>query len=237
MRPPTIADAKARRPVHVDGSTDPVGVVVHVESVGDRATVVAAGRHLRIDKARVGVPDTADNLPAVPEPVEPVDVVAAIRAAIAAADAEREAMATRGDYAGLARGLAQVRALKRDLGLLESTVVASLADVMPSRQVEVDGLGVVERARSIVRRWPDPAAVLAAVVRSAVDPDGTGEVPTDPVAVIGAITDAVLACAPLTPSTGWRLGALRERGIDPDAYAEERTSRWSVRLHNDGAGK
>lgn len=234
MRTPTIADAKERRPVHLDDSPHPVGVVLNVTPTSRRAKIrTTTGQHHVVDVDRLTVADVDPDDAALPIPVsvDPVDVVAAIRAAIAAADESRSRLHALGDWRGLAVGLDQVRSLKRDLALLESTVTASLAEVMPSRQEEVPGLGVIERQRAKTRRWPDPQGVLMAVVRSELDPDGTGELPGDPVEVMSRIVAAVAECAPLTPSMNWRLGALRRRGIDPDTWAETTESHWSVRIH------
>ncbi len=234
MRTPNLHDASDRRPVHLDGSAAPVGVLLNVTPHSGRAKIrTAAGRHEVVNVDRLTVDDVDPDdaaLPALAAPT-PVDVVDAIRAAIAAADETRARLEALGDWKGLAVGLDQVRALKRDLALLESTVTRSLAEVMPSRQEEVPGLGVIERQRAKSRRWPDPQGVLMAVVRSELDPDGTGELPGDPVEVMARIVDAVAECAPLTPSMNWRLGALRRRGIDPDAWAETTESHWSVRIH------
>lgn len=234
MRPPNINDARDRRPVHLDESPGPVGTLLNITPQSNRAKVrTTTGQHITVDADRLTVddvdPDDA-NLPAVVAPT-PVDVVAAIRAAIMAADETRARLEALGDWEGLAIGLDQIRSLKRDLALLESTTTGSLASTMPGRKAEVEGLGVIERQRSKTRRWPDQRGVLLAVVRAALDPDGTGELPGDPVEVMDKIVDAVMECAPLTPSTNWRLGALARYGVEPDEWAETTTSSWSVRIH------
>lgn len=229
MRNPNIGDAKERRHVYLDGSPTPIGVVIHVGPESGRAKVrrLDNNRHDVYPVERLTVADDTLPVPAAPVP----DVMGAIRQAIMRADETRAALEAAGDWQALAGGLDQVRTLKRDLSLLESTIARSVAATMPDRKAEVDGLGVVERQRSLTRRWPEPERVLDAVVRSALDPDGTGEIPTDPVEVMAKIVGAVLACAPMTPSMNWRLGELRRRGIDPDAYAETTRADWSVRIH------
>lgn len=150
-------------------------------------------------------------------PAGPADALAALRAAIGRLDGERGDLAAAGDVDALAVGLAGLRTLQRDLRALADAVEADVAALMDGPRLVVDGLGVLERHRRAERvRW-DGEAILQRLVRLALDPDGTGELPASPIEAVTAVIGALAECSTITlPSTSWRTTALRARGIDVD---------------------
>lgn len=173
-----------------------------------------------------------DHLPVpqdrAPEPAGGVTLVDALRLALAKADDQRQALADAGDIANLAYGLTQLKVLADDLRTLLRDVEANVADLMDAKLVELPEVGItLERKRGTDRRSWDSMALLQEVIRRSVDPDGTGELP--PVGeVIQRLHDGVSACVPVTGSLGWRVGALRAIGLDPDEWCETSPGRTSV---------
>ncbi len=170
--------------------------------------------------------------------LEPVPVVAhpsgvdALRTAIMRADADRARLAEAGDTTALAFGLADLRALSRDLSMLARAVEDDVARLMASKTMTVDGLGTLERRRGTERRQWDSEALFATLVRSELDPDGTGELP--PAAeTLERVRALVADTMPLTGSFGWRVTALRARGVDPDEWASCTPGRTTVQIHGD----
>lgn len=84
----------------------------------------------------------------------------------------------------------------------------------------------VELSSSINRRWDHDEVVKHVVARAlderTIDPD-TGEVEPSFLAVARAIKE----CAGISY---WRMGALRQRGLDPDEFAEITSRTPSVKL-------
>lgn len=127
------------------------------------------------------------------------------------ADATRLAQA--GDLQALAGGLARLRKFRRAVSDLERHVEGLAADLMPGKQVNYDDELTLERHRSVSRSgWQSEDLLRRLVGDQVVDPE-TGE------NVIGTL----LACVPFTASLAWRVGALRERGIQVDEWCEEKT--------------
>jgi hypothetical protein len=120
-------------------------------------------------------------------------------------------------------------------------ISASLRDVLTEAELtlcEMAEPGVHEspgapawqaRKGSPRRKW-DTEALVPAVVRRALDPDGTGEIPPTMEAV-DRLVSVLLATAPFTPSMGWRTSALRDLGIDPDEWSETSPGRPSIQWH------
>lgn len=156
--------------------------------------------------------------------------VDALRAAIHAADVQRTELAEDGDYETLVHGLAQLLPLRRDLSDLLRAVEDDIARLMPSKTVEVEGVGVVERRKGTDRKKWDWDSLLPLLIRLWVDPDGTGEMPAAPEVVErmkALITDVVGT----TPSKGPKVTPLRAAGVDPDEYCESSPGRVSVQIH------
>ena len=146
---------------------------------------------------------------------------------------DAKALAEAGDWEGLIRGLEPLQQVLADLRLLESDVKRYIADTMPDRKVTVEGVGTVERKAKVTRKGWDSVELLRRLVGSAlVDPD-TGEIPDSPMEAADRILREVTACLPITGSTGWRVTALRDRGIDPDEWCTEERDGYSITFSRD----
>lgn len=118
----------------------------------------------------------------------------------------------------LITGTVNLDTLVSDLRALRWTAKDMLATWMTTNGVHrytVEGAGTAETRRTIRRTAWDSPAVLEQVVRNAIDPDGTGEIPDVPaMELVATVVKAIAECAPFTPSMGWRTTALRARGVD-----------------------
>lgn len=169
-------------------------------------------------------------LPGIPAPVERPDTVAAIRAAIAAAPTRADLLA-QGDVGHGAHLLDAVRAIRRDLSIYErEDVEPAVAELMDERRVEVDGL-TLERRRSTDRRLWQSGDLLRRIVRSVVrDEEGDLRSWDHPDDLAEALVSEIEAVMPVTGSLGWRVGALRDRGIDPEEWCEAKPGRTTVTI-------
>lgn len=144
-------------------------------------------------------------------------------------EASAEAEIEEGDVECLARLYDYLDQLKARLGTIHSAVAAKLAEVMP-HTLELDGLPVMERRQGKERKkWESPE-LLHRLIRDTLDPDRTGELPAAAEA-IDAVEKVVLETMPVTPSMGWRVTALKARGIDPDEWCETAPGRTTVQIH------
>lgn len=137
----------------------------------------------------------------------------------------------RADTAEVARALVQVRNARRSLGDIERELETELAENrFESKVTTVSGVGTFEVRRGSVRKSWDSDGLVSLLVRRALDPEGTGEIPGNPFAIAERIRDALTECAPFTPSMGWRVTALRARGVDVDDYCATSPGRVSVQI-------
>lgn len=162
------------------------------------------------------------------------DPLSDLRRIIADLDAQRADLAAAGDLDRLAAGLAAVRKITGDLRDLAAGIETDVAALMPDKQVEIPGVGVIERRKGTDRRKWQSEDLLRTLIRDELD-DGTGELPS-PAETLDRVLGVVTACMPVTGSLGWRVTALRERGIDPDEWAECTPGRVSVQIHDDLKG-
>jgi hypothetical protein len=158
------------------------------------------------------------------------DVIEQWRTAIDALDWERGELAKAGDTPSLAFGLDRIRELRRQLSDLERAVEADVATLMDGKTETIDGLGTLERRRGTDRKAWQSEELLHRIIRDAVDPDGSGELPS-PGALLAAVQMAITDCVPITGSLGWRVTALKARGIDPDEWCETKPGRTAVQIH------
>lgn len=158
--------------------------------------------------------------------------LARLREAILAVDDQREQLAQAGDLDNLARGLVQLKTLVGDLNQLTRAVEDDVARLMPAKRVEIEGVGAIERRKGTDRKawkWDD---LLPILVRTYLDPDLTGELPSTPEAV-DRMRALIVEVIGVTPSKGPRLTPLRALGIEPDEYAETTPGRTTVQIHDD----
>jgi hypothetical protein len=166
----------------------------------------------------------ADALPGRQEPV------VALREAIARMGDSVRLLAEQGDYESLVRGLEPLQQVIGDLRVIEHDAKRFIADTMPDRRVTVEGVGTVERRAKITRKNWDSDELLRKIVAAAVVNPETGEIPNSPMEAADRILQEIRACLPITGSLGWRLGALRERGYDPDEWCQEHRDGYTISL-------
>lgn len=140
-----------------------------------------------------------------------------------------------GDVEELAHLHVALTKTRQQLATICSTVEAALADVMTDKRLDLDGLPPLERRQGATRKAWDHDRLVPLVVRLALDPDGTGEFPTDPVDVMDRVVGMLTKVYPFTPSTNPRVGELRALDIDPDEWCETSPGRVSVQIHEEAA--
>jgi hypothetical protein len=161
------------------------------------------------------------------------DAVYQLRVALTAMEDDAKALAEAGDWQSLIRGLEPLQQIIGDLRIIERSVKNWIADTIPERKVTVPGVGTVERKAQITRRnWQSDDLLRKIVVQALVDPD-TGEIPSSPMEAVERVLSEIRACVPFTGSTGWRVGALRERGFDPDEWCEENLNGFTIQFSRD----
>lgn len=159
------------------------------------------------------------------------DALRPLRHAVAALDDQRAALAETGDWETLVYGLASLAPLLRDLRDLERAIKSDIAGLLPSKQVTVEGVGVVERRNggSDRKDW-DWERLLPTLIRLYVDPDGNGEVP-EPGEVMDRMRKLIVDVIGVTPSKGPKITPLREMGLDPDEWCASIPKPPSVQIH------
>jgi hypothetical protein len=167
-------------------------------------------------------------IPGTVAPDAGTDIVAVLRQVLAAADDRAAELYDAGDIDRLAHGLHALRPILRDLNDLVRRVEDHVADLMPDKVVELDGLPPMERRRGTDRKAWDSDDLLRDVVRTVSDLDTTtGELRVDPDRLLTVLRQVV----PFTGSLSWRVVALRDLGLDPDEYCTTSPGRVSVQFH------
>jgi hypothetical protein len=164
----------------------------------------------------------------LPESVE--SPVFLLRVAIGDMYEQAASLAEQDDWESLIRGLGPLQQILGDLRLLESRVKTYIADTMPERRVTVEGVGTVEKLKKVTRRNWDSDELLRKIVSRAIVDEETGEIPSSPLEAVDMVVNEIRACVPFTGSTGWRVGALRDRGFDPDEWCEENPDGYSIKF-------
>ena len=143
-----------------------------------------------------------------------------LRQALLELDDQRQTLETDGDYASLIVGLDALQTLIRDLRVLATAIEHSALQTMPGKRVELheNDLVAEKRWKSGRTVWA-PGPLIARVIRAAVDPHGTGELPA-PGEMLERIERAFAVTAGLTPSRSWNVGGLKKLGIDANDYRE-----------------
>ncbi len=125
---------------------------------------------------------------------------------------------------------AEYEGLRSAMGKRTEDMAKTIAEHMPDRRIEVPGVGVVERRQGKDRKAWDWDPLFRRTVRAYLDPDGTGEFPTDPMVAVDRMRSMVDEVIGLTPSKGPRLAPLRGLGIDPDEYCTSQPGRVSLQI-------
>lgn len=144
-------------------------------------------------------------------------------------------LAEAGDWESLARGLAPLQDVLRQMRFLETQVKTSLAEILPERLVTIENVGTVERFRKTTRKNWDSEELLRSIVHIALVDEETGEIPSSPIEAVERVLNEIRACVPFTGSTAWRVGALKERGFDPDEWCDQNVDGYSLKFtRNEG---
>ena len=157
----------------------------------------------------------------------------ALNSALLYIDDARRRSVELNDTAGLSLGLENLTKFLAQFKIILDAVKHDLGEMLTDKWTPIpSGDGWVEKGKDTTDKW-DSEAALAEVVRLALDAylqlhDGEVESVMD---LVEVIKNAVYECAPLTASTSWRTTALRERGINVDAYrvrTERPTVKWAA---------
>lgn len=138
---------------------------------------------------------------------------------------------TTGDVEELAAMHVELARFAADLRMICRAVEQRLADVMPDKTIELDGLPVLERRRGTKRNHWHSDELVKLLVHRAIDPDEDGVIPGTITEAVERTTDLLTRCAPFTPSMGWRVTALKALDIDPDEWCETAPGPVSVQIH------
>jgi hypothetical protein len=121
-----------------------------------------------------------------------------------------------------ARLLVLVRQARNALAVAEAELQRHVASLMPTKRVEVSGVGVLDRHAAGSRKgWDHDATRKAVVARLADDLPYAGAVTEDGerVPLAPMVADVVAAWAKVC-GYQWKVTGLRELGLDPDLYSE-----------------
>lgn len=173
----------------------------------------------------------SDDLDATPPPA--VAFVDQIRHLVMVGDVERRKLAEAGDVEGLAWGLVRLKQVRQLLSDLLTEVEADVFALMPEKKRTVIGVGTLEKRTGSARKKWESTDLVKHLIRLALDPDQTGEIPSSPVEAVDQVVSVLTECAPFTPSMQWRATALRDRGVDPDDWCEVSPGRQSVQIHGE----
>lgn len=149
-----------------------------------------------------------------------------LRSAIMRSDSSRAELAIAGDYEQLLKGLMYLKDIKADVDTLIRATEDDITRLMPEKKMFIDDVGTVERRTTSTRKW-ESEELLKHITRATLDPQGTGEISISNVAMLIETLKSVL---PFTASLGWRVTALKERGIDPSEYSESTYGRQTVQI-------
>lgn len=155
----------------------------------------------------------------------------AMAEAILDVDVARRADVEAADWQSLAWTLDLLTKTQRALSAVARSVEDDLVAIMPERQATIEGLGTIEKHGGADRKKWESVDLAQRLVRDALDPEHTGEIPSSPAEAVAAAVSTLLACAPFTGSMGWRVRALRDRGIDPDEWCEVTPGRITIQFH------
>lgn len=169
----------------------------------------------------------------LPERVSPpsTDITDPLIAALTHANDRRAELAEAGDWESLGWGLDRLTEIHRQLSELVAAIESDVYELMPEKRGTIDHLGTLEKKRGSNRKKWQSDRLVTRLVRAALDPEGTGELPDSPYEAVDTVVSTLTACAPFTGSMGWRVTALKERGIDPDEWCESTPGRQSIQIH------
>lgn len=169
----------------------------------------------------------SDYLPAIVDAADLVvdertrSAVEQVRAIALVLDDVREDLADDGDWEQLTRLRQFLRLLMGDLRVVEYSIEDDQARLMPKRQLDVAGVGRIVRHKGGSWTNHDDKAIEAGIAAAAIDRSG------------GDPHQAVLEAVRLTfaaATKGYRVGGLKEAGIDIAEVAERVEGRSTVQM-------
>lgn len=146
--------------------------------------------------------------------------------ALLVTDDMRGALAEAGDTEQLLLGLEYLKTIKRDLDTLIRATEDDIVRLMEDKKQTFDGIGVVEKKTAVTRKW-DSEGLMKHLVRTSLDPEGTGEITLDSVF---HLIESLKMALPLTGSLGWRVTELAKMGIDTDQFCDKTFGRTSLTI-------
>lgn len=170
--------------------------------------------------------EPANEIVPVGDSVVALDTTATLRSNLLRADERRAELYRAGDWLTLAYAVTELRKVKSDLDALVRETEENVAALLPEKKVAVDGFGVIEKHTTTSRKW-ESAELMRHLVRSTLDPEGTGEITLPRVFTLLETLAEVL---PLTPSLGWRVTALKDRGVDVGEFSDVTYGRSNITI-------
>lgn len=123
-----------------------------------------------------------------------------------------------GEVDALASGRDQLNVIRSDLSALLRTIDTMVIEAAGhSRAKFQTGIGEVQVRQGMERSGWQSEELLHAIFMQTFGQDMERPVKE----LVAALEAEVRACAPFTKGTGWRVTALRERGIDPADWCDE----------------
>lgn len=156
------------------------------------------------------------------------------------------ALAEADELDALAHGVVALTAIRRDLDTILKDASEAAARMIfrgvegageyveDRKKYAAPGLPVLEARTGTSRNAWESAELLGLIVDRFLAPDPeTGEVPPpEAVTWCGDLICELVEVLPITTKgIGWRVRALKERGIDPDEYSTKKPGRLTVQLH------
>lgn len=146
--------------------------------------------------------------------------------ALMVTDDMRAELALQGDTQQLLEGLEYLKTIKRDLDTLIRATEDDIVRLMDDKKMTFDGIGVVEKKATIGRKW-DSEGLMKHLVRSTLDPDGSGEIT---LSAVFELIESLTRALPLTASLGWRVTELEKLGVPADEFCTKSYGRTSLTI-------
>lgn len=143
-------------------------------------------------------------------------------------DDARKRCVESGDIAGLMIGLENISKISLQLATVTNSVKMDLLTNVATWQPVPSGTGWVGPSDTTNDTWDSEGVLDAVISFGFAEAMNLTEGEIDVTTIVGCIRGAVFACAPVTPSMGWRTTELKARGIDPEVY-RERTKRTTIK--------
>lgn len=143
-------------------------------------------------------------------------------------DMIRQALALAGDWQSLARGLVNIKEIKKNLDVVISSMEKNIYDLLPDKETFEPGVGMITKNMGSSKKW-DSEQLFDDIVARHMPEDGE----IKPTHLFGIIEDLKKAL-PLTSSLAWRSGELKRLKFNVDRYCETNYTKPSIRIQQDG---